>query len=89
MAVKGSLLHQEHEGDTWHKPPVKLANQFLVQRCHLLFAQMSKRFKARLNLLRCDVMRLSSDFLELDVSFLLVGHDVCHGDAVAKLAKDC
>ena len=78
MGHVANSLHQEHESDARHEPPVELADQSLVQRSHLLLAQVSQCFEARLDLLRSDLMILSRDLLELDVSLLLVGYDVSH-----------
>ncbi len=77
---KIAVLHQEHESDAWHEPPVKLTDQLLVQSGHLLLAQMSKCLKTGLDLLRSVVVTFNRHFLELDVSLLLVGRDVCHGE---------
>jgi hypothetical protein len=75
-----NLLHEKHECNARHQPPVDDLEDSLVQGNHLLFAQIPQRFKTCLYLLRCDrVMdRLRDDFLEvllgLDIVEIVVGH---------------
>jgi hypothetical protein len=72
------ILHEEHESDAWHKSPVELADQLLVQSCHLLLTQVPERVEARLDLLGSDLGVSLGKLFELDVSLLLVGRDVRH-----------
>lgn len=72
------LLHKKHESDAWHQPPIELADERLVQSCHLLLTQIPERVEARLDLLGGDVEVTLRVLFELDVGLLLLDRDVRH-----------
>jgi hypothetical protein len=66
------LLHEKHECDTWHQPPINLIDKLFVQRCHILIAQITESVKSSLDLLRRDIHEFLNNLLELGV--LLLAH---------------
>jgi hypothetical protein len=72
------VLHEKHDGDAGHEAPVQSPDQLLVQGSHLLFAEMSKRLEAALDLQRRDVAMFSRHLLELGTSHLLIEDVIRH-----------
>lgn len=80
-----NLLHQKHDSDARHEPPVDLLNNLSVQSHHLLMAEVLQGVEARLNLRRCDQGTFHSNLAELDVSFAVGNHceERCDADSTA------
>ena len=73
----GDILHQKHERDTGHEPPVDLPDDLLVEGGHLFIAEISQFLKSVLDLSRredaiFDLLRRTIGLLdEVDAGSLL------------------